>query len=46
MTIIPISAMKYFFNYVFLTSDHIEHIKLVTGVDHVGIGSDFDGVGK
>ena len=41
--ITPISAIKY---YVFLTSDHIEHIKLVTGVDHIGIGSDFDGVGK
>jgi membrane dipeptidase len=25
--------------------DHIEHIAQVAGVDHVGIGSDFDGVG-
>jgi membrane dipeptidase len=24
--------------------DHIEHIARVAGVDHVGIGSDFDGV--
>jgi membrane dipeptidase len=24
--------------------DHIEHIIRVAGVDHVGIGSDFDGV--
>jgi membrane dipeptidase len=26
--------------------DHIEHIVKVAGVDHVGIGSDFDGVNK
>lgn len=26
-------------------ADHIEHIARVAGVDHVGIGSDFDGVG-
>jgi membrane dipeptidase len=25
-------------------ADHIEHIRQVAGVDHVGIGSDFDGV--
>ena len=25
--------------------DHIDHIVALTGVDHVGIGSDFDGVG-
>jgi membrane dipeptidase len=25
--------------------DHIEHIARVAGVDHVGLGSDFDGVG-
>jgi membrane dipeptidase len=25
-------------------ADHIEHIAKVAGVDHVGIGSDFDGV--
>lgn len=24
--------------------DHIEHIARVAGVDHVGLGSDFDGV--
>jgi membrane dipeptidase len=24
--------------------DHIEHIAAVAGVDHVGLGSDFDGV--
>jgi membrane dipeptidase len=26
--------------------DHIEHIIKVAGIDHVGIGSDFDGVGR
>jgi membrane dipeptidase len=25
--------------------DHIDHIVRVAGVDHVGLGSDFDGVG-
>ncbi len=25
--------------------DHIEHIRRVAGVEHVGIGSDFDGIG-
>ena len=25
------------------TIDHIDHMKEVAGVDHVGIGSDFDG---
>ena len=25
-------------------ADHIEHIRDVAGVDHVGIGSDFDGI--
>jgi membrane dipeptidase len=25
-------------------ADHIEHIRKIAGVDHVGIGSDFDGV--
>lgn len=27
-------------------ADHIDHIARVAGVDHVGIGSDFDGVGS
>lgn len=27
-------------------ADHIEHIRNVAGVDHVGIGSDFDGIGE
>ena len=25
-------------------ADHIEHIRLVAGADHVGLGSDFDGI--
>jgi membrane dipeptidase len=25
-------------------ADHIEHIRLLAGVDHVGLGSDFDGI--
>ena len=25
-------------------ADHIEHVRKVAGVDHVGLGSDFDGV--
>lgn len=27
-------------------ADHVEHVAKVAGVDHVGIGSDFDGVGN
>jgi membrane dipeptidase len=27
-------------------ADHIDHIRRVAGVDHVGIGSDFDGMGS
>ncbi len=26
-------------------ADHIDHVKKLVGVDHVGFGSDFDGVG-
>jgi membrane dipeptidase len=26
--------------------DHIEHIIKVAGIDHVGLGSDFDGIGS
>ena len=29
-----------------MVADHIEHIVKIAGVDHVGIGSDFDGAGK
>lgn len=28
-----------------VVADHIEHIARVAGVDHVGLGSDFDGIG-
>jgi membrane dipeptidase len=27
-----------------VVADHIEHVRKVAGVDHVGIGSDFDGI--
>jgi membrane dipeptidase len=27
-------------------ADHIDHIRNVAGIDHVGLGSDFDGVGS
>ncbi len=27
-------------------ADHIDHIRAVAGIDHVGIGSDFDGIGS
>jgi membrane dipeptidase len=27
-------------------ADHIEHIRKIAGVDHIGIGSDFDGMGE
>ncbi len=27
-----------------MVADHIEHIRHVAGIDHVGIGSDFDGI--
>ena len=27
-----------------LSPDHIDHIRNVAGIDHVGIGSDFDGI--
>lgn len=29
-----------------MVADHIEHVAQVAGIDHVGIGSDFDGVGS
>jgi membrane dipeptidase len=28
-----------------VVADHVEHLRDVAGVDHVGIGSDFDGIG-
>ena len=27
-------------------ADHIDHVREVAGIDHVGIGSDFDGIGQ
>jgi membrane dipeptidase len=36
---------KELFSDVERVADHIDHVVLVAGIDHVGIGSDFDGVG-
>ena len=27
-----------------MVADHIDHIRQVAGIDHIGIGSDFDGI--
>jgi membrane dipeptidase len=27
-------------------ADHVDHVREVAGIDHVGIGSDFDGIGQ
>lgn len=27
-------------------ADHVDHVREIAGVDHVGIGSDFDGIGQ
>ncbi|MEO1384652.1 MAG: dipeptidase, partial [Bacteroidota bacterium] len=34
-----------FFSDVSVVADHIDHVAQLIGVDHVGFGSDFDGVG-
>lgn len=34
-----------FYSNVEKVADHIDHVVKVAGIDHVGIGSDFDGVG-
>lgn len=36
---------KDFFSDAERVADHIDHVKSIAGIDHVGIGSDFDGVG-
>jgi membrane dipeptidase len=36
---------KDFFSDVERVADHIDHVKAIAGIDHVGLGSDFDGVG-
>ena len=30
--------------FVAITTDHIDYIKNIAGIDYVGIGSDFDGI--
>jgi membrane dipeptidase len=27
-----------------MVADHIDHIRKIAGIDHIGIGSDFDGI--
>jgi membrane dipeptidase len=36
---------KEFFSDVERVADHIDHVVQIAGIDHVGIGSDYDGVG-
>ena len=31
------------FSFIF-SPDHVDHIRNMAGIDHVGIGSDFDGI--
>ena len=38
-------AHKDFYSNVERVADHIDHVRDIAGIDHVGIGSDFDGVG-
>lgn len=38
-------AHKELFSDVARVADHIDHVVKLAGIDHVGIGSDFDGVG-
>jgi len=33
------------FSDVYMVADHIDHIVKIAGIDHVGLGSDYDGVG-
>jgi len=42
-----IMVNKYDYDYhLWNFSDHIDHIRSVSGIDHIGIGSDFDGIPK
>lgn len=36
---------KELFSDVEKVADHIDHVKALAGIDHIGIGSDYDGVG-
>ena len=40
-----IAGQKDIFGNVQLVADHIDHAVKIAGVDHVGLGSDYDGVG-
>ncbi len=39
------TAKNPFFSTVQKVADHIDHVVAIAGIDHVGIGSDYDGVG-
>jgi len=41
----PFGKHKDFFSDVERVADHIDHVKAIAGIDYVGLGSDFDGVG-
>ena len=43
LTIAPLDDLT-FIKAVTSSSDHIDHIRSVAGVDHIGIGSDYDGI--
>jgi len=43
LTIAPLDDLT-FIKAVTSSSDHIDHIRGVAGVDHIGIGSDYDGI--
>jgi len=43
LTIAPLGDLT-FIKAVTSSSDHIDHIRSVAGVDHIGIGSDYDGI--
>jgi membrane dipeptidase len=36
---------KDFFSNVERVADHIDHVKAIAGIDYIGLGSDYDGVG-
>lgn len=40
-----VTAHNQLFSDVERVADHIDHVVKIAGIDHVGIGSDFDGVG-
>ena len=39
-----LSLYRLFYLQSFLFADHVDYIRRVAGVDHIGVGSDFDGI--